>query len=128
MRAGQAIVGGALGLLVASLAVTQVRLTNAQRQLTAASLAPAHQASVAAAAKVETVTVKLQAAAAKLDATIPRVKVETLMVAPVTHDDTTHAVQQFGALAIEHDRLQRDCSGFKLTCAEFRVSAHVSAL
>lgn len=117
----------AIGVLVltllAGIAFTAALDQSLKRQLAAVRVDSAHHASEIARAKVETVTVKLAAAKTALDRALPTVRVDTLMLAPVTHTDTVTAVGQLGALSQKHSELQAKCSAFEITCDEFRLAA-----
>lgn len=71
----------------------------------------------------DTILVHLAANEKLVTKTIERVRVETLMVHPITHADTLRAVAQLPTLAIEHATLQRECKDLRNTCAAFRASA-----
>jgi hypothetical protein len=110
-------------LMVAALAGSAWRITTLQRQLAEREVSSAHAASDSARRVVDTIEVQVVKAGQVLTRTIHDVRVDTLMLAPVTHEDTLTAVRQLGALAIKHDSLQRKCSAFEVTCDEFRLAA-----
>jgi hypothetical protein len=123
-RTGWAVtIGAVMTLFLASLAVQTWRLETTRRALAAAQLTPQKRAVAVAQAKVETVTVRLEAAERVVTRTLTQVRVDTLMLAPTTPAETTQAVAQLRPLAIAHDSLQRACSAFVVSCSEYRAAS-----
>lgn len=116
-------IGAAIALFFVPLAVQTWRLETTRRDLAAARLAPQQKAVVVAQARVETVTVRLQAAERVVTRTLSQVRVDTLLLDPRTPADTTRAVAQLRPLAIAHDSLQRACSAFAVSCDEYRTAS-----
>lgn len=73
----------------------------------------------------DTIAVQLAAAGHVIYRTIEKVRVDTLMLHPMTPAETVLAVGQLPALAIQHDSLQRQCSAFVSKCDEFRKATLV---
>jgi hypothetical protein len=122
-RARWAVTAAVVALFLVPVAVQTWRLESTRRALAAAQLAPQKQAVAVAQAKVETVTVHLQAAERVVTRTLAQVRVDTLMLAPTTPAETTQAVAQLRPLAIAHDSLQRACSAFVVSCGEYRAAS-----
>lgn len=99
------------------------KLTTVTRERDALKLAPAKAQTVVAAAKVETVTVRLAGAERVVLRELTRVRTDTLMLAPQTAQDTAAALVQLPVLAAAHDSLQRACSAFVVRCEEYRAAA-----
>lgn len=113
----------AIACLVALAGVQTYRVITLGDALTAAQLAPEKAATLAAAARVETVTVRLAAAERVVTRTINSIRIDTLMIHPQTAQDTATALVQLPALAVAHDSLQRTCSAFVVSCADYRLAA-----
>jgi hypothetical protein len=116
-------IGAVVVLAIVPLGVQTWRLETTQRALVAAQMTAQKQAVAAAQAKVETVTVRLQAAERVVTRTLTQVRVDTLMVTPTTPAETTQAVAQLRPLAIAHDSLQRACSAYVVSCSEYRKAS-----
>lgn len=89
-----------------------------------------NQEVVAAKAAADTARQKADTAATHLDAaidtvrqTITRVRVDTFVVHPTTHDDTTHAVEQLASLVVEHARLQQRAAALADSAVMFKLAA-----
>ena len=115
---------GLVLFVVAGLGIQTWRLTARTRELDALRLAPARAATLTAAARVETVTVRLAA----VRDTVVRVlrgavRTDTLVLAPQTRQDTATALQQLPALAAKYDTLKASCSALVVSCDAFQVAA-----
>jgi hypothetical protein len=123
MSARDRAVFGLFALCLLTIGLQTWRLVGAQRRVQALELAPAKVRTVAAAAKVETVTVRLAAAERVVVQELTRVRTDTLMLAPRTAQDTATALVQLPVLAAAHDSLQRSCSAFVVSCRDYRQAA-----
>lgn len=123
-RTGWAIVLAAVLLLcVLPVGVQTWRLETTRDALAAAQLTPQQTAVAIAQARVETVTVRLQAAERVVTRTLTEVRVDTLLLDPRTPAETTRAVAQLRPLAVAHDSLQRACSALVVSCGEYRAAS-----
>jgi hypothetical protein len=114
---------GLFALCLLAIGIQTWRLVGAERRVHALELAPQKQATVVAAAKVETVTVRLAGAERVVLRELTRVRTDTLMLAPWTTQDTATALVQLPVLAAAHDSLQRSCSAFVVSCRDYRQAA-----
>lgn len=115
-----------LGLaLLALLGAQTWRLARADRRVAELTAAPLKAAVDSARARVDTVTVTLQAADRVVTRTLRAVRVDTLVLAPRTPAETTTAVRQLPRLAIAHDSLQRACGDYQRACTAFREAVAV---
>jgi Tfp pilus assembly protein PilX len=117
------VVTAAFLVVCGLLGVATWQLVGRDRRIRALELAPQKAAAAAAQAKVETVTVQLQAAERVVTRTLTQVRTDTLMLRPVTAQDTLTALVQLPALAQAHDSLQHACSAFVVRCDEYRAAA-----
>jgi lipoprotein NlpI len=120
--AGKAIAGAFIALLLL-LGLSEWRLVSRDRTIRALELAPQKAAAAAAQAKVDTVTVRLAAAERVVTHVLTQVLTDTLVLRPLTRQDTATALAQLPTLAAAHDSLQAACSAFVVSCGEFRVAA-----
>jgi hypothetical protein len=109
--------------LLLGIAAQTWRLTGAQNALALAQLQPAHQAAVAAAARVETVTVKLAGSEKIVTHYLTQKPTEPLVLVPVTPADTAKAAAQLPGVAAALDTLKRACSVFVADCQSYRLAA-----
>jgi hypothetical protein len=123
MSARDKAVFGLFALCLLTIAAQTWRLVGAERRVQALELAPHKAATVVAAAKVETVTVRLAGAERVVLRELTRVRTDTLMLAPKTAQDTATALVQLPVLAAAHDSLQRSCSAFVVSCRDYRHAA-----
>jgi hypothetical protein len=114
---------GLVALCLLTIAAGAWKLTTVTRERDALRLAPQKTATITAAARVETVTVRLAGAERVVLRELTRVRTDTLMLAPRTREDTVTALVQLPVLAAAHDSLQRSCSAFVVSCGEYRVAA-----
>jgi hypothetical protein len=123
MSARDRAVFGLFAFCLLTIGVQTWRLVGAERRVQALELAPAKVRTMVAAAKVETVTVRLATAERVVVRELTRVRTDTLMLAPRTAQDTATALVQLPILAAAHDSLQRSCSVFVVSCRDYRAAA-----
>ena len=109
--------------LVLVIGVQAFRLRGIQNALADAQLVPQHQASIAAAAKVETVTVQLQAATQRVTRTINSIRIDTLLIVPTTKAETLVVVREVPVLVATLDTLTRACRALSVSCQDYRLAA-----
>ena len=114
---------GFVAFLLLVIGVQAFRLRGAQNALADAQLVPQHQAAVAAAAKVETVTVQLQGATQTVNRVIKSIRTDTLVIRPTTAAETVTVVREVPVLVAQLDTLKRACSALILDCQSYRLAA-----
>lgn len=91
--------------------------------LDVAKLAPAKIATIQAAARVDTVKVELAAKRDTVLKVLKAWKTDTLMLHPVTPEDTAKAVAQLPQIVAKGDLMEKSCSAFVISCDKFREAA-----
>lgn len=119
------VLAGAVAVLLLGCGIVGWKLARAERRIQTLELAPAKQATVTAAARVETVTVRLAAARDTLVRVLHDTAWRTTIVTapPVTHEDTVRSIVQLPAVVAKYDTLERRCSAYVVSCDQFRAAA-----